>query len=109
MVCAKETILLFSAMAIFGFFSTTLVDGTVYSVGDSAGWTGSNIDYHMWASTKTFQVGDTLGCHSLLLLFPLSLLSFWSSLLILLVSTISFHPFRAKGLSETTSLPSQIV
>nr|XP_016447135.1 PREDICTED: mavicyanin-like [Nicotiana tabacum] len=48
-------------MAIFGFFSTTLVDGTVYSVGDSAGWTGSNIDYHMWASTKTFQVGDTLG------------------------------------------------
>ncbi|XP_016515757.1 mavicyanin-like [Nicotiana tabacum] len=60
MVCAKETILLFSAMAIFGFFSTTLVDCTVYSVGDSAGWTGSNTDYHMWASTKTFQVGDTL-------------------------------------------------
>ncbi|XP_070035751.1 mavicyanin-like [Nicotiana tomentosiformis] len=47
-------------MAIFGFFSTTLVDCTVYSVGDSAGWTGSNTDYHMWASTKTFQVGDTL-------------------------------------------------
>ncbi|KAK2976274.1 hypothetical protein RJ640_019757 [Escallonia rubra] len=35
--------------------------GTVYRVGDSAGWTTiGNIDYDRWASTKTFHVGDTI-------------------------------------------------
>ncbi|KAK4352143.1 hypothetical protein RND71_027661 [Anisodus tanguticus] len=41
--------------------STTVSGRTVYIVGDSAGWNGGNVDYHMWGSTKTFQVGDTLG------------------------------------------------
>ncbi|XP_059300898.1 mavicyanin-like [Lycium ferocissimum] len=60
MVLAKEAMFLFSVMVVFGFFTTTVISGTVYNVGDSAGWNGGNVDYHMWASTKTFQVGDTL-------------------------------------------------
>ncbi|CAN4098183.1 unnamed protein product [Withania somnifera] len=51
---------LLSMMVVLGFFSTTMICGTVYHVGDSAGWTGGKVDYHMWASTKTFQVADTL-------------------------------------------------
>lgn len=33
---------------------------TVYTVGDSAGWT-LGVDYTTWASGKTFNVGDSLG------------------------------------------------
>ncbi|PHT37148.1 Stellacyanin [Capsicum baccatum] len=40
--------------------STTMNGGTVYYVGDSAGWNGGNVDYRMWASAKTFHVGDTI-------------------------------------------------
>ncbi|KAJ6710082.1 BLUE COPPER PROTEIN [Salix koriyanagi] len=33
----------------------------VYQVGDSAGWTSmGQVDYHDWAATKNFHVGDTL-------------------------------------------------
>lgn len=33
----------------------------VYKVGDSAGWTTiGNVDYKLWAATKTFQVGDII-------------------------------------------------
>ncbi|CAI9761422.1 unnamed protein product [Fraxinus pennsylvanica] len=43
-------------MAVFGFCL-----GSVYKVGDSAGWTIiGNVDYNTWASSKTFQIGDTL-------------------------------------------------
>ncbi|KAK4376277.1 hypothetical protein RND71_006954 [Anisodus tanguticus] len=56
MVFAKETVSLFSMMVVFGFFSTTVSGHTVYIVGDSAGWNGGNVDYHMWGSTKTFQL-----------------------------------------------------
>ncbi|KAM3231518.1 mavicyanin [Capsicum chacoense] len=60
MIFLKEVAFLFSMMVVFGFFSTSMIDGTVYYVGDSAGWNGGNVDYHMWASTKTFHVGDTI-------------------------------------------------
>ncbi|KAJ6338124.1 hypothetical protein OIU76_007743 [Salix suchowensis] len=33
----------------------------VYQCGDSAGWTSmGQVDYHDWAATKNFHVGDTL-------------------------------------------------
>ncbi|KAM3288633.1 hypothetical protein P3S67_022063 [Capsicum chacoense] len=60
MVVAKEFTFLFSMLVVFGFFSTTMNGGTVYYVGDSAGWNGGNVDYRMWASAKTFHVGDTI-------------------------------------------------
>ncbi|KAL0348835.1 UNVERIFIED_CONTAM: Mavicyanin [Sesamum angustifolium] len=35
--------------------------GAVYKVGDSAGWTTiGNVDYNLWAATKTFQVNDII-------------------------------------------------
>ncbi|KAM7501341.1 hypothetical protein LguiB_000245 [Lonicera macranthoides] len=35
--------------------------GTVYNVGDSAGWTNTgHVDYKTWSSTKNFYVGDTI-------------------------------------------------
>ncbi|KAL0457227.1 UNVERIFIED_CONTAM: Mavicyanin [Sesamum latifolium] len=44
------------------FASTVqLSAGAVYKVGDSAGWTTiGNVDYNLWAATKTFQVNDTI-------------------------------------------------
>lgn len=33
---------------------------TVYTVGDSSGWT-MGVDYSTWTSGKTFVVGDSLG------------------------------------------------
>jgi len=36
----------------------------VHKVGDSAGWTTiGNVDYKLWAATKTFQVGDVIGMY----------------------------------------------
>lgn len=37
---------------------------TVYTVGDSSGWT-LGVDYSTWTSDKTFNVGDSLGEYSL--------------------------------------------
>ncbi|XP_056864029.1 mavicyanin-like [Raphanus sativus] len=38
-----------------------LSKAAVYKVGDSAGWTTiANVDYKLWASTKTFHIGDTV-------------------------------------------------
>ncbi|KAL0414144.1 UNVERIFIED_CONTAM: Early nodulin-16 [Sesamum radiatum] len=34
--------------------------GAVYTVGDSAGWTNTGVDYESWASSHTFKVGDTV-------------------------------------------------
>ncbi|ESQ51563.1 hypothetical protein EUTSA_v10017820mg, partial [Eutrema salsugineum] len=36
------------------------VGGTVHKVGDSKGWTMMGVDYEAWASSRTFQVGDSL-------------------------------------------------
>ncbi|KZV17037.1 mavicyanin-like [Dorcoceras hygrometricum] len=47
----------FFMMSFLGFS----VAGTVYNVGDSSGWTIiGNVDYNQWASSKIFQVDDTL-------------------------------------------------
>ncbi|XP_073152602.1 mavicyanin-like [Henckelia pumila] len=44
-------------MAFLGF----TMGATVYQVGESAGWSvAGNVDYGKWASSKTFQVNDTL-------------------------------------------------
>ncbi|CAN7018690.1 unnamed protein product, partial [Brassica oleracea var. botrytis] len=43
-------------VAIFGVG----VKGTVHKVGDSSGWTMMGVDYQAWASSRTFQVGDSL-------------------------------------------------
>ncbi|ESQ32160.1 hypothetical protein EUTSA_v10004981mg [Eutrema salsugineum] len=38
-----------------------LSEAAVYKVGESAGWTTiANVDYKLWASTKTFHIGDTV-------------------------------------------------
>ncbi|PIN18247.1 hypothetical protein CDL12_09075 [Handroanthus impetiginosus] len=50
-------------MVWFLIFTTVLgfCKGFVYKVGDSVGWNVvGNVDYSSWASSKTFQVGDTL-------------------------------------------------
>lgn len=50
-----------------------LSEAAVYKVGDSAGWTTiANVDYKLWASTKTFHIGDTV-CEFFNLLLPLNL------------------------------------
>ncbi|KAH0664462.1 hypothetical protein KY284_029393 [Solanum tuberosum] len=36
--------------------NTTVIGGTVYNVGDSGSWNGDNVDFHMRASSRTFQV-----------------------------------------------------
>ncbi|KAI3449638.1 hypothetical protein Pfo_006303 [Paulownia fortunei] len=52
----REIVFLLFLTAVCGFCK-----GSVYKVGDSAGWTIiGNVDYNNWASSKTFQVGDTL-------------------------------------------------
>ncbi|CAF1864388.1 unnamed protein product [Brassica oleracea var. botrytis] len=43
-------------LALFG----VAVGGTVHKVGDSSGWTMMGVNYEAWASSKTFQVGDSL-------------------------------------------------
>ncbi|XP_057800877.1 mavicyanin-like [Salvia miltiorrhiza] len=48
-------LVLFFVMFVCGF-----CNGSVYKVGDSTGWAIiGNIDYTKWASSKSFQVGDT--------------------------------------------------
>ncbi|XP_052208387.1 mavicyanin-like [Diospyros lotus] len=43
------------------FASLQVCIASVYTVGDSAGWTSiANVDYKQWAATKTFQVGDVI-------------------------------------------------
>ncbi|KAJ0946370.1 putative Phytocyanin domain, cupredoxin [Helianthus annuus] len=40
---------------------TAAMGGEVYTVGDKAGWTSvGHVDYKTWASSKLFQVGDTI-------------------------------------------------
>ncbi|ESQ56076.1 hypothetical protein EUTSA_v10026766mg [Eutrema salsugineum] len=36
------------------------IEGTVHKVGDSSGWTMIGVNYDCWASSRTFQVGDSL-------------------------------------------------
>ncbi|CAK9147057.1 unnamed protein product [Ilex paraguariensis] len=53
---AKKAMVLFWMMAV-----CEVSMGSVYKVGDSAGWTTvGNVDYNKWASTKNFLVGDII-------------------------------------------------
>ncbi|KAG5401796.1 hypothetical protein IGI04_016403 [Brassica rapa subsp. trilocularis] len=36
------------------------VEGTVHKIGNSSGWTMMGVDYQAWASSRNFQVGDSL-------------------------------------------------
>jgi hypothetical protein len=54
---AKIAVALFMMMTLCG-----VCFGAGYNVGESDGWT-IGVDYNQWASTKKFQVGDTLGMH----------------------------------------------
>lgn len=73
-------------LALFFF---KLSNAAVYKVGDSGGWTTiGNIDYKLWAATKTFQLGDTIRKFSL---FPLF---FWVKILTWKPSTPHILPYR---------------
>ena len=49
-----------SLFASFMIFVALFVGGTVHNVGDSKGWTMMGVDYEAWASSRTFQVRDSL-------------------------------------------------
>ncbi|CAN6996876.1 unnamed protein product [Brassica rapa subsp. trilocularis] len=51
---------LFASLMIFVALFGVAVGGTVHNVGDSKGWTMMGVDYEAWASSRTFQVGDSL-------------------------------------------------
>ncbi|KAJ0253170.1 hypothetical protein HA466_0122420 [Hirschfeldia incana] len=54
---AKTVVALACMVVTLGLLS----EAAVYKVGDSAGWTTiANVDYKLWASTKTFHIGDTV-------------------------------------------------
>lgn len=58
MALKKIALLLF---VMFTLFLLKVSNAAVYKVGDSGGWTTlGNIDYNKWASSKTFQIGDTI-------------------------------------------------
>lgn len=55
---AKNTMFLF--IVFFALVGVSM--GTVYKVGDSAGWTNiHHVDYKTWSSTKNFYVRDIIG------------------------------------------------
>ncbi|KAJ4903328.1 Cupredoxin superfamily protein [Raphanus sativus] len=47
-------------MIIVALFFGVGVQGAVHKIGDSSGWTMMGVDYQAWASSRTFQVGDSL-------------------------------------------------
>ncbi|KAJ0230167.1 hypothetical protein HA466_0309910 [Hirschfeldia incana] len=51
---------LFAFLMILVVLFGAAVGGTVHKVGDSKGWTMMGVDYEAWASSRTFQVGDSL-------------------------------------------------
>ncbi|CAN6970185.1 hypothetical protein IGI04_033365 [Brassica rapa subsp. trilocularis] len=54
---AARTVMALACMVVM----LGLSKAAVYKVGDSAGWTTiTNVDYKLWASTKTFHIGDTV-------------------------------------------------
>ncbi|CAH8294045.1 unnamed protein product [Eruca vesicaria subsp. sativa] len=51
---------LFASLVILVALFGAVIGGTVHKVGDSKGWTMMGADYESWASSRTFQVGDSL-------------------------------------------------
>ncbi|EOA29196.1 hypothetical protein CARUB_v10025469mg [Capsella rubella] len=50
----------FTSLLILVALCGVAIGGTVHKVGDSNGWTMMGVDYEAWASSRTFQVGDSL-------------------------------------------------
>ncbi|CAH2034899.1 unnamed protein product [Thlaspi arvense] len=50
----------FNSSLIFVALLGVAVGGTVHKVGDANGWTMMGVGYEAWASSRTFQVGDSL-------------------------------------------------
>ncbi|XP_010513170.1 PREDICTED: mavicyanin-like [Camelina sativa] len=59
MALTKKNMFFTSLLILVTLFGIT-VGGTVHKVGDSKGWTMIEVDYEAWASSRTFQVGDSL-------------------------------------------------
>ncbi|KAL5541603.1 hypothetical protein UlMin_009313 [Ulmus minor] len=48
-------------LVLVASMEVSLALAAVYKVGDSAGWTSiGNVDYKLWAATKSFEVGDII-------------------------------------------------
>ncbi|XP_010484775.1 PREDICTED: mavicyanin-like [Camelina sativa] len=58
MALIKNNMLFTSLLILVALFGVA-VGGTIHKVGDSNGWTKMG-DYDAWASSRTFQVGDSL-------------------------------------------------
>ncbi|CAA7037974.1 unnamed protein product [Microthlaspi erraticum] len=50
----------FTSLLILAALFGVAIGGTVHKVGDSSGWTMMGVNYEAWASSRTFQVGDSL-------------------------------------------------
>ncbi|KAJ4891366.1 Cupredoxin superfamily protein [Raphanus sativus] len=59
MALIKKKSFFVSLMILVAFFGAA-VGGAVHKVGDSKGWTMMGVNYDAWASSRTFQVGDSL-------------------------------------------------
>ncbi|EOA29082.1 hypothetical protein CARUB_v10025347mg [Capsella rubella] len=59
MALIKNNVFFTSLLILVALFGVVL-GGTVHKVGDSEGWTMIGVDYEAWASSRTFQVGDSL-------------------------------------------------
>ncbi|CAF2285075.1 unnamed protein product [Brassica rapa] len=59
MALIKSNTFFTSLMILLALFGVA-VGGTVHKVGDSSGWTMMGVNYEAWASSRTFQVGDSL-------------------------------------------------
>ncbi|WZY90132.1 hypothetical protein YC2023_046867 [Brassica napus] len=51
---------LFTSLLILVALFGVGVEGTVHKIGNSSGWTMMGVDYQAWASSRNFQVGDSL-------------------------------------------------
>ncbi|EOA22162.1 hypothetical protein CARUB_v10002730mg [Capsella rubella] len=59
MALIKNNVFFTSLLILVALFGVAL-GGNVHKVGDSKGWTMIGVDYEAWASSRTFQVGDSL-------------------------------------------------
>ncbi|XP_019093737.1 PREDICTED: mavicyanin-like [Camelina sativa] len=50
----------FTYLLILAALCGVSIGATVHKVGDSTGWTIMSVNYDAWASSRTFQVGDSL-------------------------------------------------
>ncbi|CAF2145096.1 unnamed protein product [Brassica rapa] len=60
MALIKSNTFFTSLMILLALFGVA-VGGTVHNVGDSSGWTMMGVNDKAWVSSRTFQVGESLG------------------------------------------------